>query len=149
MLGLLSCLHCLQIQLQLEAQHEQTEIEYPRNSMHKIKEGHRGSVEMMNINLKGITDEDIDAKVHLTKLEAKEAANDLGMFLEEKDEVPENINHNNEHNEDEDSETDDPIYKENHNEPDEHTDEHEASNEMQMLSDTDNLAKDVLELEKA
>ena len=71
MLGLLSRLHRLQIQLQLEAQHEQTEIEYPRNSMHKIKEGHHGSVEMMNINLKGITDEDIDAKVHWLSLKLK------------------------------------------------------------------------------
>ena len=85
----------------------------------------------------------------MAKLEAKEAANNLGMFLEEKNEVLENINDDDEHDEDNDSETNDPIYKENHNEPDENTDEHEASNEMQMPSDTDNLAKDVLELEKA
>ena len=38
MLGLLNCLHHLQIQPQLEANNEQTGTEYPRNSVHKIKE---------------------------------------------------------------------------------------------------------------
>ena len=45
MLGLLNRLHRLQIQLQLEAQHEQTGIEYPRTRVHKIKEGHHDNAE--------------------------------------------------------------------------------------------------------
>ena len=48
---LLNRLHRLQIQLQLEAQTEQTGIEYPRSSVHKIKEGHHNNTQTLNPNL--------------------------------------------------------------------------------------------------
>lgn len=79
------------------------------------------------------------------RLEAKKAANNLGMFLEERDELCENETDDNEHDkddDDDDDEMDDPTCEEHPKD--------QASNDLQMLSDSesDNLTKDVLELEK-
>ena len=146
MLGLLHHLHHLQIQLQLEAQHGETGIEYPRNSAHKVKEGHHDSDQTLSTNLQHITDEQINTPVQQAKLEASEAANSLGMFVEEKwDELlDENEKDKDDEGDDEDDDEVDTIYDETPKE----LEELKTLNEIQIQSDCDNLTKDVLELQK-
>ena len=95
---------------------------------------------MLNAKL-NITDTEINATVQQAKVEAKEAANNLGMVLEEKDELPEHEDDDDEHEEDDDDEADELSHDENPEEP-------EASDVMQTITDSDNLTKDVIELEK-
>ena len=66
------------------------------------------------------------------------------MFLEEKDEFLDNKNDD----EDEDDDNDDNDNEMNDPTNDEETKEHGPSNEMQRISDPNDLTKDITELEK-
>ena len=147
LLDLLNRLHRLYIQLQLEAQSEQTGIEYPRCSVHKVKEGHHNNKTQVldpNCNL-NISDKEINMLVQQAKLEAKESANSLGMFFEEKDGTfdskPDDENEFDK-DDDNDDNIDDDMNGASDNENLKETIEHKP------ISDRDNLTKDLTELEK-
>ena len=77
MLGLMRRLHCLNIQLCLEAEAEANHICYPRNKSHQAKDGQNQSSKLSSVS--SVSDQDISDAVTRGKVKAQQLMKDLGM----------------------------------------------------------------------
>ena len=107
-LGLLRCLHPLQVQLELEAKMKETGIQYPRVEAHMKKIGFSSLKETMD--LKSISDQDILDAVNDAKNEAANAIRELGMDFTDKELeeiISKPLDETEDHDDDDDDEDDD------------------------------------------
>ena len=77
MLGLMRRLHCLHIQLCLEAEAEANHICYPRNKTHQAKDGQNRPSKLSSVS--SVSDQEISDAVTRGKVKAQNLMKDLGM----------------------------------------------------------------------
>ena len=83
LLGILRHLHRLQIQLELEAESQETGIQYPRVEAHIKKVGYSATNE--TTDLKCISDQDILTAINEAKTEAVNAVRELGIDFKDEE----------------------------------------------------------------